>query len=180
MRLSRRWALLPLLIFIVLAALLGIGLRFGQQERPSARLEKPFPRFALPTLADEHHKITLAEVKGTGPLVVNVWGSWCPSCESEMPTLLQLRREGVQIIGVDYRDEPADAKAFLARYGDPYAFNIVDASGTLSFDLGVYGAPESFIIDSEGVIRYHHTGVLTTPIIEQQIRPLIEELRRER
>lgn len=175
---SRRWALLPLIIFVLLVVVLGAGLLLGQRERPSARLTKSFPEFTLPSLADEHRAVTLADIKGDAALI-NVWGSWCPSCESEIPALLQLKYDGARIFGIDYRDECTDAKGFLARHGNPYDVNVVDADGTLGFDLGVYGAPESFVIDRHGVIRYHHTGVLTTSLIEQQIQPLIKELRRE-
>ena len=178
MNMRQQWAWLPLIIFTLLAVLLGLGLLTRQQERPSARLALPFPAFSLPEL--DNKSITHGPELFVGHVtLVNVWGSWCPSCEQEIPELLQLRRDGVHIVGVIYRDEREDAQGFLARHGNPYDTDILDTDGRLSFDLGVYGAPETFIVDTRGVIRYHHAGELTTTLIEHQVRPLLRELAHE-
>lgn len=178
MKMTQRWVWFPLIIFAVLIVVLGIGLATRQQERPSARLATAFPTFSLPSL-DAAERRYGPELFSGHITLVNVWGSWCPSCEDEMPKLLKLRREGVRIVGVVYRDERDDAQGFLERHGSPYIDNIMDAEGSLSFDLGVYGAPETFIVDAHGVIRYHHAGALTEPLIEQQIRPVLQELAHE-
>lgn len=178
MNMARRGAWVPLIIFTVLVVFLGLGLLTRQQERPSAQLALPFPAFSLPQLEDAH--TTYGPELFTGHItLVNVWGSWCPSCEQEIPELLQLHRDGVHIVGVSYRDEREDAQGFLARHGNPYDVDILDTDGHLSFDLGVYGAPETFITDSHGIIRYHHAGALTTALIEHQVRPLLRELAHE-
>lgn len=178
MKTSQRWVWLPLIIFIALVTVLGVGLLTRQQDRPSARLATSFPAFSLPSLDRQTDKEGPELFDGQITLV-NVWGSWCPSCEDEVPELLQLQREGVRIVGIAYRDERDDARGFLERHGNPYAANIMDADGSLSFDLGVYGAPETFIVDAHGVIRYHHAGALTEPLIDGQIRPLLQELAHE-
>ena len=178
MKTNAKWVWLPLIVFAVLVVVLAVGLMTRQQERPSARIAATFPAFSLPQLNDPQHLQGSDALRGHVTLV-NVWGSWCPSCEEEVPALLQLQHEGVRILGVAYRDERADAQGFLARHGNPYADSIMDPEGTLSFDLGVYGAPETFIVDARGVIRYHHAGVLTATLIDQQIRPLLKELASE-
>lgn len=178
MNATQRWVWLPLIIFVVLAVLLGIGLVTRQTERPSARLATTFPAFSLPSL-DQPSQQQGPELLNGHVTLVNVWGSWCPSCEDEIPQLLQLQREGIRIVGVVYRDERDEAQGFLMRHGNPYTDTIMDADGSLSFDLGVYGAPETFIVDVHGVIRYHHAGALTTSVIEQQVRPLLQELAHE-
>lgn len=178
MKTNVKWVWLPLVVFAVLVVVLGVGLMTRQQERPSARIAATFPVFSLPQLADPQQRQNSDALRGHVTLV-NVWGSWCPSCEEEMPALLQLQHEGVHILGVAYRDNREDAQSFLARYGNPYTDSIMDPEGTLSFDLGVYGAPETFIVDAHGVIRYHHAGVLTATLIDQQIRPLLKELASE-
>lgn len=178
MKTTQRWVWLPLIIFVVLAVLLGLGLLKREPERPSARLATAFPDFSLPSLDKGGQRAGLELIKGHITLV-NVWGSWCPSCEEEAAELLQLHSDGVHIVGVVYRDEREDALGFLARHGNPYDVSIMDTEGRLSFDLGVYGAPESFIVDSKGIIRYHHAGVLTASLVERQILPLIQELSHE-
>lgn len=178
MNTTQRWVWLPLIIFVVLAVVLGIGLVTRQEERPSARLATVFPAFSLPSL-EQPSRQQGPEVLNGHITLVNVWGSWCPSCEDEVPQLLQLQREGVRIVGVAYRDERDEALGFLSRHGNPYIDTLMDVDGSLSFDLGVYGAPETFIVDAHGVIRYHHAGELTTSVTEQQIRPLLQELAHE-
>lgn len=178
MKTSSKRVWLPLIVFAVLVLVLGVGLITRQQERPSARIAASFPTFSLPQLNDPQH-LQGPEILMGHVTLVNIWGSWCPSCEEEVPVLLQLQHEGVRILGVAYRDERADAQGFLARHGNPYVDSIMDSDSTLSFDLGVYGAPETFVVDAHGVIRYHHAGVLTATLINQQIRPLLKELASE-
>lgn len=175
MKITQRWVWLPLILFFVLSMLLAIGLLAREKERPSARLAMSFPDFSLPVLNSTERRVGRELLNGHITLV-NVWGSWCPSCEQEIPAFLKLHHDGVHIVGVLYRDGREDALGFLARHGNPYDVNVMDAEGRLSFDLGVYGAPESFIVDAKGVIRYHHAGVLTALLVEQQILPLVREL----
>lgn len=167
---------LPLIIFVPLALLLVKSLSLDPQELPSALVNKPVPAFSLPSLMDPGKTLTQADLKGRKALL-NVWGSWCPSCRIEHPWLMTLAKEqGIPVIGLNYKDERDDAIAWLERYKDPYVFIIHDLQGTLGLDLGVYGAPETFLIDSDGVIRYKHVGVVDRRVWEQDLLPVWEAM----
>lgn len=167
---------LPFLLFIPLGLLLVAGLRIDPQKLPSALLDKPVPPFSLPQLADSRRVLTRADLLGSRTLI-NVWATWCPSCRAEHPWLLKLAREyGVRIVGLNYKDERPAALAWLERYEDPYVFNIFDAQGRLGLDLGVYGAPETFVVDSGGVIRYKHVGVINETVWREAILPVLESI----
>ncbi|WP_438764803.1 DsbE family thiol:disulfide interchange protein [Kushneria sp. TE3] len=170
---KRYWLFVPLLIFVVLAFLLWQGLGRDPSHRDSALLEKPFPAFSLTTLENDERTVDASLLEGQVTLV-NVWGEWCPTCKREMPQLLTLAERGVHLVGVDYKDTRDKGQGFLEEFGNPFALNIFDPEGSLGFDLGVYGAPESFIVDARGNIRYHHTGYITPEDVDDVILPEIQ------
>lgn len=166
---------LPLAAFVALAALLysGFALR-DPHQLPSALLGKPFPNFDLPLLGGG--RASQAVLAGR-PRLVNVWATWCPTCLAEHAQLLRIRAEtGLSIVGVNYKDDPAEAARWLVRHGDPYDFNIVDADGALGVDLGVYGAPESFLVDARGVVRYKRVGAIDAGIWQHELEPALRAL----
>ena len=135
----------------------------------------PFPSFELQELKEPARIVSMADLNGK-PALVNVWATWCVSCRLEHPTLLELSRKGVRIIGLNYKDHRDQAIGWLERLKDPYEFNIYDQEGTLGLDLGVYGAPETFLVDSQGVVRYKRTGVVDNRVWSKEIAPLWREL----
>lgn len=156
----RRFILfVPLAIFIGMGAFLWKGLYLDPTELPSALLNKPLPQFELPSVYDENEMLTQESFKGEAALV-NVWATWCPSCKEEHAQLNSIKAEGYKVIGINYKDERQKAKIWLQKYLDPYAINVYDKDGRLGLDLGVYGAPETYVIDAEGIIRYKHVGVV--------------------
>lgn len=175
MKRAHVWVYVPLLLFGALAVLLAYSLKHSGNERPSAQLSRPFPSFQLPALDKPGELIDAGVLKGRVS-IVNVWGAWCFNCEEEMDELHALAKLPVALIGVDYKDERAQAQQFLSRFGNPYQTVIFDEAGDLGFELGVYGAPETFVVDANGVIRYHHTGALTQDVLTRDIQPLIKAL----
>lgn len=168
--------LLPLGIFIVLLGFLGAGLKLKPREVPSPFIGKPAPAFRLPQLHAPDQFLSPEDLKGKVWLL-NVWASWCVSCRQEHPVLLELKRSGiVAVYGLDYKDEPEAGLEWLRREGDPYTLSIADRDGRVGIDYGVYGVPETFVVDKTGVIRYKHIGPLTPAALEQKIVPLIKEL----
>lgn len=166
---------LPLLGFMVLLGLLWRGLSNDPRLLPSMLIDKPLPVFAMADLKDPSRKITTDDFKGKISLI-NVWATWCPSCQIEHPTLLKLAQQGVAIYGVNYKDQRALALDWLNQLGNPYTFVIEDAAGQLGIDLGVYGAPETFLIDKNGVIRYRHVGVLDEQAWAEEFLPRIRAI----
>lgn len=169
-----RW--LPLLVFVALGALLFAGVRLADTRDPNAipspLLGRPAPDFALPSLHEPDRVITPETLRGA-PYVLNVWGSWCPSCRIEHPLVEALARSGrIRVIGFNYKDQREDALRWLQQFGDPYEFSIVDLDGRKAIDFGVTAAPETFVIDAEGIVRFKHTGPLTPDVIERDILPL--------
>ncbi|MCC4611614.1 DsbE family thiol:disulfide interchange protein [Xanthomonas campestris pv. esculenti] len=174
--------MLPLLGFLVVAALFGFGIYWTMQhnprEVPSPLIGKPAPAFSLPQLDQPARHVTRDQLLGK-PYVLNVFGSWCAECVHEHPVLMaRAHRLGVPLIGYNYKDAPADASAWLARLGNPYAVVLADETGQTAIDFGVYGAPESFLIDAHGMIRYKHIGVLTPDVINDELLPAIAALPR--
>ncbi|MBU0594625.1 MAG: DsbE family thiol:disulfide interchange protein [Pseudomonadota bacterium] len=168
--------LIPLGIFIVLVGFLGIGLNLNPREVPSPLIGKPAPDFKLPLLSDPARQLSPEDLRGKVWLF-NVWASWCASCRQEHDLLLELSRQGsVPIYGMDYKDQPGDAQTVLARYGNPYVETVVDIDGRAGINFGVYGVPETYLIDKGGIIRYKHTGPLTQEILDRKILPLVKEL----
>lgn len=162
----------PLVVFVGLLLLLGQGLGNDPRLLPSALIDRPMPEFALPSLMEPARTLTQVDLAGEVALV-NVWGTWCPSCYDEHPVLMKLAEGGVPIYGLNYKDERPKAIKWLAELGNPYRLNVVDAEGVLGLDLGVYGAPETYLLDQRGVIRYRHVGVITEAIWEDVFVPRI-------
>jgi cytochrome c biogenesis protein CcmG/thiol:disulfide interchange protein DsbE len=168
--------LTPLVLFLALAALLYKGLALNPREVPSPLIGKPTPEFTLPELKDTSRQLSHSDFLGKVSLL-NVWATWCVSCRAEHPLLMQLARQGVIIYGLDYKDSREDAKRWLQRFGDPYVANAFDADGRVGIDWGVYGTPETFVIDQHGIIRHKHIGPLTEEAIQGEILPLIRQLK---
>ncbi|MDH4173414.1 MAG: DsbE family thiol:disulfide interchange protein [Betaproteobacteria bacterium] len=164
--------------FVGLVVLLGVGLTLNPREVPSPLIGKPAPAFDLPLLhAPEKtfsHKDMLGKV-----WVLNVWASWCPPCLVEHPVITALAKSGLApVVGLNYKDARDDALPWLKRNGDPYAFSVFDLNGRIGIDYGVYGVPETYVIDRLGVIRYKHIGPLTPEASQKRVQPLLKELAR--
>ncbi len=174
---KKRYVLIPLALFIVLTVFLAIGLRLNPREVPSPLVGKPAPAFTLPQL---HKEANFSPNDMAGQVwLLNVWASWCVSCRVEHPVLVDFaRRKIAPLVGLDYKDQRPEALAWLARHGDPYDFSVVDADGRVGIDYGVYGVPETYVIDKAGVIRFKQIGPVTPEVLEQKIIPLIAELRK--
>lgn len=177
---TRRKYLLPLAVFALMVALLGIGLTLDPREVPSPLIGKPIPAFTAPDLHD--NKVTVSQDILKGQVsIVNVWASWCAACYTEHPVLLKLAQlRDVPIYGLNYKDTRDDALDWLTRLGDPYATSIFDQSGRVGIDWGVYGVPETFIVDREGLIRYKHIGPVSDAQLHDLIIPLLDSLQAER
>ncbi|MGZ8213576.1 MAG: DsbE family thiol:disulfide interchange protein [Methylosarcina sp.] len=171
--------IIPLILFLVLAVFLAVGLKLKPTEIPSPFINKPAPAFAAPKLGAPEQKLTPADLKGKVWLF-NVWASWCVSCRAEHPVLNQARSSiNAMIVGLNYKDKPDDAKQWLMQLGDPYDVSIMDQDGRIGIDWGVYGVPETFVIDKKGVIRHKFTGPLTSEDVQQTLLPLIARLQAE-
>jgi cytochrome c biogenesis protein CcmG/thiol:disulfide interchange protein DsbE len=170
--------LLPLILFLALVVFLFVGLSRDPNEIPSPLLDKPAPAFNLPQLADPQRSFKSEEMRGKVWLL-NVWASWCEACRDEHPVLLELARARiVPIYGLNYKDEQRDALNWLEEFGDPYTTILVDADGRVGIDYGVYGVPETFVIDRNGVIRYKQIGPVTEEALNNRIIPLVKELQK--
>jgi len=170
---------LPLALFLTMGLLLFKGLWLDPNEMPSALIDKPLPEFSVPSLQAPDTLIERADLVGEVALV-NVWATWCPACQVEHPYLMTLaEQERVPIIGIDYKDDREDALRWLAELGNPYRVTLFDEQGRLGIDLGVFGAPETYLIDHRGVIRYKHIGVVDEKVWQTQLQPLVQRLRRE-
>jgi cytochrome c biogenesis protein CcmG/thiol:disulfide interchange protein DsbE len=175
--------LLPFFGFLLLVALLGFGIwwntQHDQREVPSPLINKPAPAFVLPTLDDPDKTVSKTSMLGK-PYLINVFASWCFACGEEHPVLMsEAQQLGVQLVGYNYKDIPDEAKGWLAKHGNPYSMIIADRDGRTAIDFGVYGAPESFLVDSQGVIRYKRIGPLTPDVIEKELKPAIAALAKE-
>lgn len=178
----RRWGLWAVgLGGLALLGLLAVGMTRDPRELPSVRLGQPWPDRAMPQL-DRDGLVNPTQWRGQAR-IVNLWASWCATCAEEHPALMALaatlRSQGRtdQLIGLNYKDPTGDARAWLARRGDPYATSLVDADGRLAIDLGVYGAPETFVVDAQGRIAYRHVGALTPEVIARELLPRLAEAR---
>lgn len=168
--------IVPLIIFAVLGLLLAYGLNLDPRKIPSPLIGKPLPAFSLATVADPARKVGRDDLLGRVYLL-NVWASWCVACRQEHPFLNELaRNKAVSIIGLNYKDKREDALGWLGSLGNPYELSLADNDGRLGIDLGVYGVPETFVIDKQGVIRYKQIGPITPEVWEQKLAPLIKEL----
>jgi cytochrome c biogenesis protein CcmG, thiol:disulfide interchange protein DsbE len=175
--------LVPFLGFVLLVALFGFGIwwntRHDLSEVPSPLIDKPAPAFVLPKLDDPTQTLSKVALLGK-PYLLNVFASWCYACGEEHPVLMaEAQQLGVPLIGYDYKDAPDDAKAWLQQHGNPYSEVITDREGRTAIDFGVYGAPETFLVDGKGVIRYKRIGPLTPEVIANELEPAIAALRKE-
>lgn len=171
--------LIPLLAFLGLVVFLAIGLTRDPREVPSPLVGKPAPAFQVPELHDPNKTISTADFKGQ-VWMFNVWASWCVACREEHPLLMQLARTtDIQLIGLDYKDKREDGQRFLETRGDPYRRIAFDADGRVGINYGVYGVPETFIIDKKGIIRHKHIGPITPEALQEKILPLMQQLRSE-
>lgn len=170
--------LLPLGIFIGLVIFLGIGLNLNPKEVPSPLIGKPAPHFSLTSLSDPSKVISPKQMLGQ-VWMLNVWASWCVACRYEHPILIEMAKKSlVPIIGLDYKDVRADGLNWLAQFGNPYQDSAFDEDGRVGIDYGVYGVPETFLIDKQGIIRLKHIGPITPEVITQKLQPMILELNR--
>ena len=163
-------------IFVALVALLAIGLQLNPREVPSPLIGKPAPAFDLPLLAEPDKRFSQKEMLGR-VWMLNVWASWCPPCLVEHPVVTRIAQSGlVPVVGLNYKDQRDDARGWLQQLGDPYTVSLSDSDGRTGIDWGVYGVPETFVIDKQGVIRFKHVGPLTAAVVQTRIVPLLKEL----
>lgn len=171
-------ALVPLVVFLVIAIFLGLGLTRDPRKLPSTMIDKPAPQFTLAQLRAPDKQFSPANMHGQVWLL-NVWASWCAPCRLEHPLLVEIEQSKlVPIVGLNYKDRPEDALKFLAQLGDPYVASASDRDGRVGIDYGVYGVPETFVIDKRGQIRHKHVGPLTSEALQKEILPLVTELKR--
>lgn len=168
--------LLPLAIFGIMVGFLAVGLTLNPREIPSPLVDKAAPVFSLPQLHEQDKVFSPDDMKGQVWLL-NFWASWCSGCRTEHPVLMDLAKSGaVPIYGVDYKDQRGEALAWLDQWGNPYPIVAVDAAGRVGIDYGVYGVPETYVIDKQGLIRYKQIGPLDDETVEKKILPLVKEL----
>lgn len=177
--LARASLFIPLAVFLLVLFTLWRGFSLGDPSAlPSALINQPLPEFELPLL-DDMDRVVSSEAMHGEPFLLNVWATWCPTCRAEHAELARIAETyGVRIFGLNYKDRPEEARRWLERYGDPYIFSVVDRDGLLGIDLGVYGAPETFVVDSQGVIRFKRVGAVDQRVWENQIQPVLEEIRK--
>ena len=170
--------LIPLLLFIILVVFLAIGLNRDPHEVPSPLINKPAPAFDIAQLEQSNKNFSPASMKGQ-VWILNVWASWCVACREEHPVLVELANSKIApVIGLDYKDKREQALAMLATQGNPYTLSAFDANGRVGIDYGVYGVPETYIIDKTGIIRFKHIGPINSQLLNQKIYPLVSELKK--
>lgn len=174
-----RWkVLVPLAVVMALLGVLLVGLGLNSRELPSPLVGKPAPAFTLSALEDPEAELTEADYRGEVALV-NVWATWCSTCRAEKPLLMELARNGIPIHGINYRDERDAALRYLEISDNPYRTIAFDPAGDAGMEWGVYATPETYLLDAEGVIRYKRTGPLSRQLLQDEVLPLIDELRAE-
>ncbi len=167
---------LPLGIFLVLAVFLAVGLGLNPREVPSPLIDKEAPAFRLPQLRDPGLTLGTDDLKGK-VWMLNVWASWCVACLDEHPILVEFSKRNVlPIYGLNYKDKREDALAWLGKHGNPYTMSVQDGDGRVGIDYGVYGVPETYVIDRNGIIRYKRIGPVTVQILQEKILPLLKQL----
>ncbi len=176
---TSRW--LPLAMFAALAVLLAAGVWMSRKPDrdalPSPLIGKPAPAFALPVLHEPARTVRLQDLRGQ-PFLLNVWGSWCVECRVEHPVLTRFAEtRRVRVVGYNWKDEPADALRWLAQFGNPYWVVLSDVEGRAAIDWGIYGAPETFLVDADGIIRWKHVGPLDDGVIADELEPLLRGMR---
>ena len=167
--------LIPLIIFVGLLVILGIGLNLNPREIPSPFIGKPAPDFSLPQLGNSNQIFTPKSLQGK-PWLLNVWASWCTTCREEHPLLVEFSKQKlIPIIGLNYKDKDLEAQDWLKNMGNPYDLSVTDHQGNVGIDYGVYGVPETFLIDGSGKIIFKQTGQITEAIMREKILPLIKK-----
>lgn len=167
---------IPIVLFVLLGVLLAYGLKLDPRKIPSPLIDKPLTAFKLPVLSEPQRLVGPEDLRGRVYLL-NVWASWCVACRQEHPLLNELAKtKRVPLIGLNYKDERDNALAWLGSLGNPYELSLMDRDGRIGIELGVYGVPETFVIDADGVIRYKHIGPLTAEALQLAILPKVEEL----
>ena len=170
----------PVVLFLVMAGLLWFGLGRDPNQVPSAMIDRQLPEFSLPSLLDPTQMYTQEDLLGNGVTIMNFWATWCPPCHVEHPYLVEIseREEDLHFVGVNYKNQnPGEnPRQYLEERGNPFDKVIVDASGGLGIDLGVTGAPETFIVDSSGTIRYRHVGIINHQVWEETFEPIIAQI----
>lgn len=175
---SRLAGYIPLLVFLVMAVFLGIGLTMNPRDIPSPLIGKPVPEFSLPPVKGGTLGLASADLRGEVS-IVNVFASWCVACREEHPVLMGIKEQGVvPLHGINYKDKPDDARAWLDEMGDPYTRIGADIAGRVAIDWGVYGVPETFVIDRGGRIAYKQIGAVTPEILRDKIMPLVRQLQK--
>lgn len=168
--------IVPLAVFVLMIGLLGYGLKLDPKLVPSPLIDKPAPPFSLVILEAPERQLATEDMLGQ-VWVLNVWASWCVSCRAEHEVITDLAKKNlVNVIGLNYKDEPGDALVWLQQFGNPYATSVIDRNGRIGLDWGVYGVPETFVIDAEGKIRYKHIGPMTHESLEAEVMPVLKEL----
>ncbi len=171
--------LIPLLLFIVMAVFLALGLKLNPRDIPSPLIDKTAPVFSQPQLYNPDQKLSLEDMEGK-VWMMNVWASWCVSCRSEHPLLNYMSQQtSAPIIGLNYKDEADAAKQWLEQLGNPYQISITDIEGRTGIDWGVYGVPETFVMDKHNIVRYKHTGPVTEQDVREKFLPLLKQLEAE-
>ena len=171
--------IIPLVVFIILAGFLAVGLFLDPKRVPSPYIGKTAPAFKLPVLLEASQTFSPTDLNGEVWLL-NVWATWCVSCRQEHPVLVDFsRQQPYKMVGLNYKDNVPGAKQWLQDLGNPYYINAVDKSGRVAIDWGVYGAPETFVIDKKGIVRYKHIGPLSYKDLDEIVLPLLQELQRE-
>lgn len=171
---ARPGFLIPLIVFLVVVAFFAVGLRLDSSVVPSALIGKAAPSFELPRLDSGQQSFRPERMIGQ-TWVLNVWASWCVACRDEHSILIDLSSRGIPVVGLNYKDEAAEARKWLRDWGDPYQVTAVDYEGSAAIDWGVYGVPETFVIDSSGIIVYKHVGPVTDDTVREKILPFFEE-----
>jgi cytochrome c biogenesis protein CcmG, thiol:disulfide interchange protein DsbE len=169
------WRIVPIILFVLLSIFLWRGLSLNPRDLPSVQLGKSLPDFTLPQLQNPDLFFSSKQIREQ-VVLLNVWASWCAACTDEQVFMLQLAREGVPIYGLNYKDRAEDALQWLAQWGNPYKLVVQDRDGNVAIDLGVYGAPETFVVDKKGIIRYRHAGIMNQELWQKEIKPLMEQL----
>lgn len=175
---TSRW--LPLAVFALLAAVLAAGVWMSRKPNrealPSPLIGKPAPAFTLPSLHEPERMVSLSELRGA-PFLMNVWGSWCAACREEHPVLTRFAEsKRVRVVGYNYKDARADALRWLEQFGNPFWLVVADIEGKTAIDWGVYGAPETFLVDGDGVIRWKHVGPITDATVQNEILPALQQI----
>ncbi len=172
------WNALPIALFLVICIVFFRGLSLDPHHLPSVHIGKSLPTFTLPQLDNPDISFDSSQLKGK-VVLLNVWASWCSACVEEQVFLMQLAREGIAIYGLNYKDNNQDALNWLKQWGNPYKNIVSDFQGKVAIDLGVYGAPETFIIDKKGIIRYRHAGIMNQALWLKEILPLVRQLEQQ-